>query len=164
MYQIVTGDEKWIYYDNPKRRKSWVDPGQPSTSTPKRNIHEHKVLLCIWWDMKGVVYYELLKPNQTVTAEHYQHQLIELSHALNQKRPRIAYKKQKVILLHDNARPHIAKAVKDTLSDLQWEVLPHPAYSPDCAPSDYHLFRSMQHSLADQHFKSYESVKKWIDE
>jgi len=23
---IITGDEKWILHDNPKRRKSWVDP------------------------------------------------------------------------------------------------------------------------------------------
>lgn len=34
LYQIITGDEKWIYYDNPKRRKAWVSPGQPSI--PKR--------------------------------------------------------------------------------------------------------------------------------
>ena len=33
--------EKWIYYDNPKRSKSWVNPGQ-SVSIPKCNIHESK--------------------------------------------------------------------------------------------------------------------------
>ncbi|KAG5323721.1 MOS1T transposase, partial [Pseudoatta argentina] len=35
-------------------------------------------------------------------------------------------------------------------------------YSPDVAPSDY-LFRSIAHGLADQHFRSYEEVKNWID-
>ncbi|GFY29008.1 mariner Mos1 transposase [Trichonephila clavipes] len=36
-------------------------------------------------------------------------------------------------------------------------------YSPDLPPSDYHLFRSLAHGLADQHFRSYEEVKNWID-
>jgi len=30
LYKIITGDEKWILYDNPKCRKSWIDSGQPS--------------------------------------------------------------------------------------------------------------------------------------
>ncbi|KAG5307760.1 MOS1T transposase, partial [Pseudoatta argentina] len=32
-HRIVTGDEKWIHYDNPKRRKSWGKPGHASTSS-----------------------------------------------------------------------------------------------------------------------------------
>ena len=53
--------------------------------------------------------------------------------------------------------------VKIYLETLKWEVLHHPTYSPDVAPSDYHLFRSMAHGLAHQHFRSYKEVKKWID-
>jgi len=45
------------------------------------------------------MYYELPKPNQTVTARCYQQQLIDLNHALKQKRPTIAQRKRKVILL-----------------------------------------------------------------
>lgn len=160
----MTGDEKWIYFDNPKRKKSWVDPGQPSASKPKRNIHGHKTLLCVWWDQEGVLYYELLGPNETVTADRYKQQLCRLSDELMQKRLSVANNRRKVILLHDNARPHVAKSVKQTLLQLEWEILPHPAYSPDLAPSDYHLFRSMQHALTDTHFSSYNEVQKWVDE
>ena len=32
------------------------------------------------------------------------------------------------------------------------------------APSEYHLFRSMQHGLSEQHLHSYEEVKNWLDE
>jgi len=56
----------------------------------------------------------------------------------------------KVILLHDNARPHVAKVIKKYLETLKWDVLPHP-YSSDillitccsegCSKSPVHFFR-----------------------
>ena len=54
----------------------------------------------------------------------------------------------------------MAKPVSDTLEALSWKVLPHAAYSPDLVPSDYHLFASMGHALAEQCFDSYEDEKK----
>ncbi|UYV61273.1 hypothetical protein LAZ67_1004196 [Cordylochernes scorpioides] len=159
----IEWDEKWIHYDNPKRRKSSVKPGHASTSTAKPNIHGKKLMLCIWWDQLGVIYYELLQPNETITGERYQQQLMRLSRALKIKRPLYAKRHDKVIYQHDNARPHVAKVVKETLEALQWDVLPHPLYSPDIAPSDYHMFRSMTHGLAEQHFTSYEEAKNWVN-
>ena len=47
LHRIVTGDEKWIHYDNPKGKKSYVKPGHPAKSTAKPNIHGAKVMLCI---------------------------------------------------------------------------------------------------------------------
>ncbi|KAM0729387.1 Mariner Mos1 transposase [Formica fusca] len=162
LHRIVTGDKKWIHYDNPKRKKSWGPPGHASTSTAKPNIHGKKLLLCIWWDQLGVVYYELLKPNETITGAVYRTQLMRLSRALKEKRAHYS-RHDKVILLHDNARPHVAAPVKTYLETFNWEVLPHPPYSPDIASSDFHMFRSMAHDLSEQHFTSYEDTKNWVD-
>jgi len=153
-----------VYYDNPKRRKSWVSPGESTISTAKPNIHGKKVLLSIWWDQRGILYYELLQPGETVTANRYQHQLAQLRHEITVKRPEWAGRHEKVILLHDNAGPHVAQTVKNTLIEFKWEVLPYPPYSPDITPSDYHLFRSMAHGLAEQRFQDRQDVKKWLDE
>ena len=107
-----------------------------------------------WWDHLGMVYYELLKPSETITGNRYQTQLMRLSRALNDERPQYQERHGKVILQHDNARPHVTRPVKAYLETLKWEVLPQPLYSPDIAPSDYHLFRSMAHGLAHQHSRS----------
>ncbi|GFV92551.1 mariner Mos1 transposase [Trichonephila clavipes] len=52
----------------------------------------------------------------------------------------------------------------DIVKALGWEPLTHAAYSPDFAPSDYHLFASLGHALAYQCFTSFENVKSWLDD
>ena len=118
----------------------------------------------VWWNQKDVIYYELLKPGETVNTEHYRQQMIDLNRALREKRPGYKKRQHKVILLHDNAPSHTAKPVKETIEAYSWEILSHAAYSPDLAPSDYYLFASMGHALSDQHFTSYENVRKWLDD
>ena len=88
---------------------------------------------------------------------------MRLSRALKSKRAQYNERHDKVILQHDNARPHVAKVVNKYLKTLNREVLLYPPHSPDIAPSDYHLFRSMAHGLADQRSRSYEKAKNWID-
>ncbi|GBP50526.1 Mariner Mos1 transposase [Eumeta japonica] len=79
LHHIITGDEKWIHYNNPKRRKSWGNPGHASKSSAKPNIYNTKLFLCTWWDQQGVIYYELLKLNETITEDRYRIQLMCLS-------------------------------------------------------------------------------------
>ena len=116
-------------------------------------------MLCVSWDQEGVIYYELLKPGETVNAHRYYQQLIKLHRALREKRPHYRKRHDKLIFLH-NAPSHTSTIVQNYLETLNWKVLSHPAYSPDLAPSDYHLFSSMGHALAERHFDSYEDVRK----
>lgn len=115
------------------------------------------------WDMKGVIYHELLKPSETITGDVYRRQLMRLKRAIEEKRPEWDNRHDKIILLHDNARPHIAQPVKNYLERLNWEVLHHPPYSPDIAPSDYYLFRSMQSALSGDRFHSFQSIQIWLN-
>ena len=114
----MTGDEKWIYFDNPSNKTQWLDPGQASVQTPKRNIHGKKVMLCVWWDIKGILYFELLQPKQTVNAQPYSQQLTRLDEKIRAKRTEPGHGNRKVILLHDNDRPHVAMETKETIIKL----------------------------------------------
>jgi len=41
LHRIVTG-EKWIYFENPKRKRSWVTPGETLTSTARLNRYRRQ--------------------------------------------------------------------------------------------------------------------------
>jgi histone-lysine N-methyltransferase SETMAR len=61
--------------------------------------------------------------------------------------------------LHDNARPHIAKLTREKLLKLGWVTVPHPPYSPDLAPTDYHLFCSLSNYLREKKFDDENDLK-----
>lgn len=154
LHRIVTGGEMWFYFNSLKRKKSNVDPVQSGT----------KVMLCIWWDEKGVLFYELLKPGETMTGERYLQQLIKLEKKLNEKRPEYKTGNEAVVFHHDNTRLPVTVPVKNFLENSGWEILPHPSYSPDLAPSDYHLFRLLkEQEYSGIHFTSVVGVKNWIN-
>jgi hypothetical protein len=48
------------------------------------------------------------------------------------------------------------------MQEKQWEVLEHPSYSPDLAPSDFHLFGPLKHHLSAEHFSDDEAVEKKV--
>jgi len=108
--------------------------------------------------MKGVIYFELLDISQTITANVHSQQLQRLNEVLSQKRPTLANQKA-VILLHDNSRPHVAQLTQQKIEQLGWEVLPHPPWSPDLAPSNYHLFLSLRNYLCNKHYEDFDELK-----
>jgi hypothetical protein len=51
---------------------------------------------------------------------------------------------------------------KAAIQELDWEIIPHPLYSPDLAPSVYHLFRSLSSNLRGAEFPSTSSLSSKI--
>ncbi|UYV64358.1 hypothetical protein LAZ67_3000382 [Cordylochernes scorpioides] len=69
-----------------------------------------------------------------------------------------------VLFLHDNASPHTSCKNASTIIKLGFEVLEHPAYSPDIAPSDYFLFGLLKKKLMGKRFDSDEDVHKVVQD
>jgi histone-lysine N-methyltransferase SETMAR len=71
-----------------------------------------------------------------------------------------------MVLQHDNACPHTSLSTREHITKMGWTVLHHPPYSPDLAPSDFHLFGSLKDALRGTHFEDdnsvIEAVRKWL--
>ena len=117
----------------------------------------------MWWDWKGVLYYELLAENQTINSNKYCSQLDQLKAALNEKHPELVNRKH-IIFHQDNTRPHVSLMTRPKPLQLGWEVLIHPPYSPDMALSDFPLFQSLENSLNGKNFNSLEDCKRHLEQ
>ncbi|KAJ0173665.1 hypothetical protein K1T71_010814 [Dendrolimus kikuchii] len=120
-------------------------------------------MLCVWWDWKGIIHYELLPPGRTIDSELYCEQLMRLKQKVERKRPELINRRG-VVFHHDNARPHTSLATQQKLREFGWEVLMHPPYSPDLAPSDFHLFSSLQNSLGSVRLTSREDCQNHLSQ
>jgi histone-lysine N-methyltransferase SETMAR len=68
-----------------------------------------------------------------------------------------------VVMLHDNARPHTAAARQDLIPTFGWEQFDHPPYSPDLAPSDFHVFLHLKIFLGGRRFHDDSEMKEAVN-
>ncbi|CAF1399307.1 unnamed protein product [Rotaria magnacalcarata] len=116
-------------------------------------------MLCVWWNVDSVVYFELVPDGRAVDAELCSEQLERVYNILMQRYPTLI-RQERALLQHDNAPAHRANLTKEKLGELDGiEVPPHPAYSPDLASSDYGLFRSMVHFFRGRRFETFDQVE-----
>ncbi|GFU67449.1 histone-lysine N-methyltransferase SETMAR [Trichonephila clavipes] len=53
---IITGDEKWVVYNNVKNKRPWSKKDEPAQTISKADIHQKKVMPSAWWDFKAIVF------------------------------------------------------------------------------------------------------------
>ncbi|GFW03580.1 transposase [Trichonephila clavipes] len=97
----------------------------------------------------------ILVEGQTLNSDLYCQQLDRFKLATDQKRPNLANRRG-VVFHQDNPTPHTSVVIRQKLWELGWEVLMHPPYSPDLAPSDCYLFLALQNFLSDEKLGSRE--------
>lgn len=159
MERIITCDEKWVRYTNKSRGRTWTLPGEPPAKVPKTTLTANKVLLIVFWDVRGIIHHEYLKSGETLTAYKYSRILSKVNDIWKSRSVPSHIKRKGILFLQDNAKPHIAKLIKNKLKSLNWETINHPPYSPDCSPTDYHLFLSLQNYLDKKKFENSNAIK-----
>jgi len=153
----VTGDESWFHHFDPETKwqsKEYHHLDSPTKKKPKTMPSAKKIMGTVFWDTEGCILIEFLEPGKTINAARYVQTLLKLHRAWRDKHPG-----KKVILQHNNARPHNALLTLEKIENVGWEVLSHPPYSPDLAPSDYHLFGFVKNRMQGQHYKTNKALK-----
>jgi transposase len=111
----------------------------------------------VFGDSEGCILVDSLEKGVTINAAGHVQTLNKFHRALRGKRP----KNKTVILQHDHARPLTANLTQK-IQNNGWELLSHPPYSPDLAPSDYHLFGPLKDHLRGHHYETDEAVQEMV--
>lgn len=158
---FMCADETTIPLRNINRGKQWVKRGQRPDRVAKGFGIQEKVTLSLFFNSEGPIYHEFTGPRQTINKDVYIEQLGRVQSKLKELYPRMVNRNE-VIFQHDNAPPHKAKKTKAAIAEFGWELLPHPPYSPDVAPADYHVFRKLKRELSGRNFETFEDAKEAV--
>ena len=140
----------------PPQKKFWV---QKSAG---------KALPLIFWDQDGVLLIDYLPNDQTINAEYYSSLLVQLKDILKEKRRGKVTKWSCSCTTIPRLTGHLQPRKKKKTGQPELPVsLDHPPYSPDLAPSDYHLFPGLKKQLEGRQFSSDAEVvaaaETWLD-
>jgi len=105
---------------------------------------------------------DYLEHGRTITGEYYSQLLIRLREAIKLKRR--GKLRKGVLMLQDNAPSHTSRLAIATLQQCGFELLPHPPYSPDMAPSDYYLFPQLKEELRGKRFETDDDVMTAVEQ
>lgn len=157
---VITGDESWVYgYDPETKRQSsqWKHPDSPRPKKARQVRSKIKVMLTVFFDVRGIVHHEYAPEGQTVTKEYYQDVLRRLRDAVRRKRPDMGTANN-WHLHHDNAPAHSSQLIHTFLAKHGITTVRHPPYSPDLSPCDFWLFPKLKTPLKGSRFESREEI------
>lgn len=157
---IVTEDETplSLYIPETKRQSSeWVFPNEkPRLKLRSGTSHKKCLMLTIFWDKKGPIKVDFADSKTRINSDYYC-QLIKEVRSLRRK-PR----NQNLWLLHDNAPIHTSQRSMAQISSSGFHLVAHPPYSPDIAPSDFHLFKQLKNDLRGEKFDNSRHLRERV--
>jgi [histone H3]-lysine36 N-dimethyltransferase SETMAR len=162
---VITGDETLVYGYDPETKvqsSEWHRPSSPRPKQARQSKSKIKIMLIIFFDIRGIVYREYVPFGQTINQEYYKDVLCRLRDKVFENRHRI-YPNEHFYLHHENAPAHTSILIQEFLSEEDIPIVPHPLYSPDLTPCDFFLFPRIKSKLKGKRFENIESIKRNVD-
>ena len=116
-------------------------------------------MLTVFWESQGPVLEHYEERGTTINSAWYSEKLTDrLQFQANAE----DYCRQ-VLCCCTTMPVHILlRTFAEALWKLKFEVMAHPPYSPDLAPSDYHLFGLLKEALSGRRFTSDQELKETV--
>ena len=157
---IVTVDESPVslYVPESKRESiEWKFPGELASRKLKSfKSNSREAMLTVFWDINGILKIDYLDRGSTINGQYYSDMIKDVRKLRRKSRGVPLW------LLHDNAPIHKSGVATSSIDDMGFVPLQHPPYSPDLAPSDFHLFRHLKKEIRGHHFEDRDILKERV--
>jgi len=141
--RLVIMDETWLYHYDPETKQQsmeWRHSGSPHPNNSEYKNPLENFSPRFFCDQDVILPIDYLPKGQTTNLEYYLSLLVKIKDILKEKNRGKVTKG----VWHEDAPFYWALATLKKLSYLGFQCLEHPPYSPDLAPSDYHLFPGLK--------------------
>ncbi|KAA6371257.1 MAG: putative Mariner Mos1 transposase, partial [Streblomastix strix] len=151
---FVTGDETWLYLDNPSNSQ-WIDINESRPTAPRKAIGAQKVMLTVFFGADRIWLIHAMPQKKSVTSITFINDILTpLLQSVRSSNPEL-----KQIYVHfDNASSHNSHATTQFLEENKIIRVAHPPYSPDLSPCGYFLFGYLKRILQGNTFKTVEEA------
>jgi len=142
---IITMDQTALSIYVPESRRGSKEQKLPCETCFKKmhssTCHRKSLMISIFWDSSGIILYDLPGKDDRINSSYYSN--------LGSQTRKLSRKGRKFDLyyLHVNAPIHISMLSRATIEGYGLNVILHPPYSPDLAPSDFYLFSHLKKIL-----------------
>lgn len=160
IHNIITVDETPLSLHVPVSRRESLEWRRAHEGkkwqTRSGQTHRRELMLTVFWNSSGVILLDFLEKGQTITGEYYAN-LITQVRGISRKPFKLPHWFQ-----HDNAPVHTSRIAQESIQEAGFQVLQHPPYSPDLAPSDYALFGELKKHLRGKMFDGADDLEGYV--
>ena len=144
---LVVIDEKMLYHravGNKSCSHAWIGPDGDAPTAAKRLQIERKTMIIVAVTSDGRYSFDVLDQGESINGERYKQFLVRMEHNFRRHCRPLSW--NRMMLMHDNARPHTCKLVQEFLQEKGVEMVKQPAWSPDFNLLDRYVFASLENA------------------